>query len=156
MDLKILENRFHAKSENGLRGSLILCVPRESLHETLLFLKETDSFLFNMLIDLTAVDYIQEAPRFELVYQLYSLTHNHRLEVRTRLSAEDPVADSVVDLWKTANWYEREVFDFFGIRFAGHPDLRRILLAESFEGHPLRKDYPMERRQKIPVTIEKP
>jgi len=156
MDLKILENRFGAKETSGLRGNPLLLVDRERFHEALLFLKTADGFLFDMLIDLTAVDYIQETPRFELVYQLYSLKLNHRLEVRVRLSAEDPVADSVTDLWKTANWYEREVFDLFGIRFTGHPDLKRILLAESFEGHPLRKDYPMEKRQKIPVTIEKP
>ncbi len=85
-----------------------------------------------------------QAPRFEVVYHLFSLRHGHRLRVKVPLGGEDPVIDSVVSVWETADWHERECFDLFGIRFRNHPDLRRILLPEDFEGHPLRKDFPLE------------
>jgi len=100
-------------------------------------------------MDLSAVDYLGQEPRFELVAHLYSLTHNHRLRVKTRVPETDPAVSSLTGLWKAANWLEREVWDMFGIRFSGHPDLRRILLYEGFVGHPLRKDYPVNRRQPL-------
>ena len=87
--------------------------------------------------------------RFDLVYHLYSTAHNHRVRVKVPISILDPTAASVTSLWGVANWFEREVWDMFGIRFTGHPDLRRILLYESFQGHPLRKDYPVRKRQPI-------
>src|SRR5688500_20087172 len=97
-----------------------------------------------MLMDLTVVDYlgIQE-PRFEVVYHLYSLTKNHRLRLKIQLDEEETKVPSVLSLWKSANWMEREAWDLYGVVFEGHPDLRRILLYPQFEGHPLRKDYPM-------------
>jgi NADH-quinone oxidoreductase subunit C len=90
------------------------------------------------------VDRFPASPRFLVVYHLFSLRHGHRLRVKVSLGGEDPVIDSVVSVWETADWHERECFDLFGIRFRNHPDLRRILLPEDFEGHPLRKDFPLE------------
>jgi NADH-quinone oxidoreductase subunit C len=107
-----------------------------------------------MLMDLTAVDYVkypgrEDGPRFEVVYHLYSLEHNHRLRAKVRVDEDDASVPSAVDLWPIANWMEREVWDMFGIRFEGHPDLRRLLMYEEFVGHPLRKDYPITRRQPL-------
>jgi len=114
------------------------------------WLKEDPQLDFNFLADLTAVDYLDKrTPRFEVVYHLYSLSKNHRLRVKIPVAGEDPVVDSLTPLWKGANWLEREVWDMFGIRFRGHPDLRRILLYEQFEGYPLRKDYPVNHRQPL-------
>jgi NADH-quinone oxidoreductase subunit C len=87
--------------------------------------------------------------RFELVYHFYSLTHNHRLRVKVPLTAADPTAPSLAGLWRSADWFEREVWDMFGIRFTGHPHLKRILMYEEFKGHALRKDYPIRRRQPL-------
>ena len=94
--------------------------------------------------------------RFEVVYHLYSLTKNHRLRVKVPLTDAEPALDSVASLWAAANWYEREAWDMFGIRFNGHPNLRRILMYEEFQGHPLRKDYPIYKRQPLigPVSQE--
>jgi NADH-quinone oxidoreductase subunit C len=102
-----------------------------------------------MLIDLTAVDYLPREPRFEVVYHLHSISINHRVRIKLLVPEGEPEVDSATDLWSSANWLEREVWDLYGIRFAGHPDLRRLLLYEQFEGHPLRKDYPKERRQPL-------
>ncbi len=87
--------------------------------------------------------------RFEVVYHFYSLAHNHRLRLKVPLTAEDPSVDSVTSLWQSADWFEREVWDMFGIRFIGHPNLKRILMYEPFEGYPLRKDYPITKRQPL-------
>jgi NADH-quinone oxidoreductase subunit C len=102
-----------------------------------------------MLVDLTAVDYLGETPRFEVVYHLLSLKHNHRVRIKARVLESAPEIDTVISVWPAAGWMEREVWDLYGIRFRGHPDLRRILLYEEFEGHPLRKDYPKEKRQPL-------
>jgi NADH-quinone oxidoreductase subunit C len=104
---------------------------------------------FNFLMDLTAVDYLGKIPRFEVVYHLYSLRHNHRLRVKAPVKEDDPTIDSLASIWKSADWYEREVWDLYGIKFLGHPDLKRILLYEEFVGHPLRKDYPIDKRQPL-------
>jgi NADH/F420H2 dehydrogenase subunit C len=87
--------------------------------------------------------------RFDVVYHFYSSVHNHRLRVKVPLASSEPVVDSLTELWASANWYEREVWDMFGIRFSGHPNLKRILMYEEFEGHPLRKDYPVNKRQPL-------
>jgi NADH-quinone oxidoreductase subunit C len=102
-----------------------------------------------MLIDLTAVDYLGQVPRFELVYHLLSLRHGHRVRIKARVAEEAPEIDTATPVWPAANWMEREVWDLYGIRFRGHPDPRRLLLYEEFEGHPLRKDYPKEKRQPL-------
>ena len=90
-----------------------------------------------------------EGTRFEVVYHFYSFTKHHRLRLKVPVSAQDPTVPSVTGLWKSANWFEREVWDLFGIRFTGHPNLKRILMYEPFEGHPLRKDYPVDKRQPL-------
>ena len=136
------------------RGDHTAVVDRASLAEVLRFCRDDPALRFDMLMDLTAVDYLkfpgrEEGARFEVVYHLYSVAENHRVRIKTPVEEDDPVVPSAVPLWAIANWYEREVWDMFGIRFAGHPDLRRLLLYEEFQGHPLRKDYPMERRQPL-------
>jgi len=108
---------------------------------------------FDMLTDVTAVDYLGRSPRFEIVYQLNSIGKNHRLRVKIRVPEDDVRVHTLSGIWKSANWLEREAWDMLGVRFDGHPDLRRILLYEEFVGHPLRKDYPVDKRQ--PLTEER-
>ena len=112
-------------------------------------LRDDPELAFDMLADLTAVDYLPREPRFEVIYQLNSLTHHHRLRVKACVPGDDPQIASASSLWNSALWAEREAWDLFGIRFAGHPDLRRILMYPEFEGHPLRKDYPVNKRQPL-------
>jgi NADH-quinone oxidoreductase subunit C len=106
-------------------------------------LREAPDAAFDLCTDLTATDWPPRAERFDVVYCLYSTRHRHRLRVKTRL-ADGQAVQSVTPVWPSANWLEREVFDMFGIRFAGHPDPRRILMPEDWQGHPQRKDYPLE------------
>jgi len=105
------------------------------------FLKYDRKFV--RLSTVTAVDRFPNDPRFEVVYHLHSIETNERVRLKCRLPGMDPAIESVTGVWRGANWYEREVFDLFGIRFLNHPDLRRIMLPEGWEGHPLRKDYPV-------------
>jgi len=124
------------------------------LGSALAWCRDEPSLGFAMLTDLTAVDYLKypghaDGPRFEVVYHLYSLAHNHRLRLKVKVDEDDPVVPTAVDLWPIANWLEREVWDMFGVRFADHPDLRRLLMYEEFVGHPLRKEYPIDRRQPL-------
>jgi NADH-quinone oxidoreductase subunit C len=107
-----------------------------------MFLRDTPGLEFDFLTDLTAVDYPARPKRFDVVLHLYSMTQNHRLRVKAAV-AEGEEIDTLVPVWKAANWEERECYDMFGIVFHGHPDLRRILLPEDWEGFPLRKDYPL-------------
>ncbi|HOI55732.1 MAG TPA: NADH-quinone oxidoreductase subunit C [Phycisphaerae bacterium] len=130
------------------RGELTLVVARERVLDVLAFLRDDESLRFDFPIDLTAVDYRdhprREFPeRFAVIYHLLSTATEERLRVKAPVPEDDPVCPSAVGLWSLANWTEREVFDMFGIRFDGHPDLRRILMWEEFEHHPLRKDYPL-------------
>ena len=129
-------------------------VTRDALLAVLAHCRDDVALAFEILMDLTAVDYLkfpgrEDGPRFEVVYHLYSLPHNHRLRLKVRVDEDDPNVPSAVALWPIANWLEREVWDMYGIRFEGHPDLRRLLLYEEFQGHPLRKDYPINRRQPL-------
>lgn len=124
-------------------------VEPDRLLEVMRFLRDDPELGFDMLMDVTAVDYLGREPRFEMVYHLYSLEKNHRLRVKAAVPEDSCEIDSVLEIWPSANWLEREVWDMYGIRFRGHPDLRRLLLYEEFEGHPLRKDYPKERRQPL-------
>jgi len=126
------------------RGETTLTVDRDSLVALCECLRDDEPLAFDFLADLCGVDRRPAAPRFEVVYHLYSVRHGHRLRVKVALGEEDPVIDSVTGVWETADWHERECFDLFGIRFRNHPDLRRILLPDDFEGHPLRKDFPLE------------
>jgi NADH-quinone oxidoreductase subunit C len=128
---------------------------RLGLRESFRFFKEDSKLRLDFLSDITAVDYWQKKePRFEVVYQVASLKGGQRLRVRVPVPEEDATVDSLVPLWKGANFLEREVWDLFGIRFIDHPDLRRILLYEEFQGHPLRKDYPVNLWQ--PRVPERP
>lgn len=131
------------------RGQAVVVVPRDGLLEVLRALREDAPTRFDRLVDLTAVDYLGRTPRFEVVYELHSLVHGHRLRVKVGLAEDDASVPTASGLWKAALWAEREVFDLFGIRFDGHPDLRRILLYPEFEGHPLRKDYELMRRHPL-------
>jgi NADH-quinone oxidoreductase subunit C len=117
--------------------------------DVLRFLRDDPDLEFDMLMDVTAVDYLGQEPRFELVYHLYASTVHHRVRIKARVSEGDAEIDSAVSLWPSANWMEREVYDMYGIHFRDHPDLRRLLLYDEFEGHPLRKDYPKEKRQPL-------
>jgi NADH-quinone oxidoreductase subunit C len=126
------------------RGETTIVVPRELLLATAKQCKENPALDFDLLSDATCVDRFPVEPRFELNYHLVSLARRDRLRLRTSVSAQQPVIDSLVPVWPGANWLEREIFDLFGVRFEGHPDLRRILLPEGFEGAPLRRDFPTE------------
>jgi len=130
-------------------GDATAVVERGRILDVLRLLRDDRELDFAMLSDVTAVDYLPRSPRFEVVYHLYSLAKNHRVRIKVRVPEDDPRVDSAVALYASADWMEREVWDLYGIRFTGHPDLRRILLYEEFEGHPLRKDYPKERRQPL-------
>ena len=122
-------------------GELVVRCSADDIIEVLTILRDEDSLAFDQLSDLTATDYPNRPYRFELVYQLLSITHNRRMRVLVALP-EGAVAPSVLPVFNAANWAEREVWDMFGIFFAGHPDLRRLLTDYGFEGHPLRKDFP--------------
>ncbi len=134
-------------------GEACLVIEREGALGFFRKLRSDPDLDFDMLIDVTAVDYLGREPRFEVVYQFLSLEKNHRLRVKIRVPESDVRVHSLVEIWKSANWLERETWDMFGVRFDGHPDLRRILMYEEFVGHPLRKDYPVNKRQ--PLTEER-
>lgn len=123
------------------RGELTLVIRPDRIERVCDFLKVKRGYRF--LSDVTAVDWYPSEPRFEVVYHLFCHERTERLRLKCRLSGEHPEIASVVPVWSAANWYEREVFDLFGIRFSGHPHLRRILMPEDWQGHPLRKDYPV-------------
>jgi NADH-quinone oxidoreductase subunit C len=123
------------------RGELTLEVAPVKIVSICGFLKYDQQFV--RLSTVTAVDRYPAEPRFEVVYHLHSIERNERVRVKCRLGGQDPAIESVASVWRSADWYEREVFDLFGIRFANHPDLRRIMMPDDWEGHPLRKDYPV-------------
>ena len=136
------------------RGDHTAVVERAAIFDVLRFCRDDADLGFDMLSDLTAVDFLkfpgrEDGPRFEVVYHLYSIAHNHRVRLKVRVDEDDPVVPTAVPVWPIANWLEREVWDMFGIRFDGHPDPRRLLMYEEFVGHPLRKDYPINRRQPL-------
>jgi NADH-quinone oxidoreductase subunit C len=141
---------------HAFRGDETVVIRPSALKSVAKFLKETPEVDFNFLMDLTAVDYlffaggrIQKPYRFEVVYHFLSLKHNHRLRIKVALTEDNLEVDTLTDLWASANWYEREVWDMFGIQFKGHPNLKRILMYEEFQGHALRKDYPFNKRQPL-------
>ena len=113
------------------------------------FLRDDPALQMNMFVDLTCVDRMPREPRFDVVLHLYSIDKKYRVRLLAGVPEKQPVIDTLVPVWPGANWFEREAFDMYGVRFEGHPDLRRILMYEEFIGHPLRKDYPKERRQPL-------
>jgi NADH-quinone oxidoreductase subunit C len=137
------------RDTHAQHGDATVLVDREQLVAVMRFLRDDLELAFDMLTDVTCVDYLGQEPRFEMVYHLYSVAKNHRLRVKASVPETSCEIDTLCPLWASANWMEREVFDLYGVRFTGHPDPRRILLYEEFQGHPLRKDYPKERRQPL-------
>lgn len=123
-------------------SELMLTVERSSIVRVLTYLRESEALQFSQLIDVCGVDYLGRDPRFDVVYNLLSLIHNQRLRIKAGVEEGVPVP-SVTSVYSSANWWEREVFDLYGIPFDDHPDLRRILTDYGFEGHPLRKDFPL-------------
>jgi NADH-quinone oxidoreductase subunit C len=126
------------------RDEMTIYVPREMIRQAAALLKDDPACPFNYLSDITCVDWHPSEPRFEVIYHLLSIPHKERVRLKVRLSGENPALDSLTSVWLGANYFEREVFDLFGVRFNGHPYLRRIMMPENWEGHPLRKDYPVE------------
>src|ERR1041385_4315196 len=124
------------------RNELRIYIAREAIREACARVKA--QALTDVLSDLTCAHFYPREPRFELAYHLLSIKRQERVRLKVRLSGEDPVLASIVSVWPSANFFERELFDLFGIRFMGHPYLRRIMMPEDWEGHPLRKDYPVE------------
>ena len=125
------------------RGELSVTINKEKLVELMNFLKNEPDLQFDYLVLMTAVDFPKREERFDLVYELRSLTYKMVMRVKTRTKEDEPV-DSISSIWHSADWDERETYDMFGIRFNNHPDLRRILMPDDWEGHPLRKDYPLK------------
>lgn len=126
------------------RGQASVTVKRERILDICHFLKVDPDIKMDYLADLCGVDYPERRFRFEVVYNLYSLTHRHQIRIKALLPSDAPTIESVIWIWKGAGWHEREAYDMFGIIFNSHPDLRRILMPEEWEGHPLRKDYPLK------------
>ena len=155
MLLEQLKERFGADivAAESAHGEETIAIARERALDVMRALRDEPAFVFDFLTDLTAVDWPARTPRFDVVYHLHSIRRGHRLRIKVATGEPGPSVASVTALWKSADWLERECFDMFGIVFEGHPDLRRILMYDSFEGHPLRKDYPVNRRQPmVPET----
>lgn len=138
-----IQNKFRDAiiESHSFRGDSTVVVKREELKALCYFLKNDRELDFDYLLDVCGVDYLPREPRFEVVYHLSSIGKRHRLRVKTRV-AENESVDSVTSIWATADWTERETYDMFGIRFDGHPSLRRIYMPDDWKGHPLRKDFP--------------
>jgi NADH-quinone oxidoreductase subunit C len=136
-----------ATSAGVAHGILVLTLPPEALLPVVRRLKS--EFGFDLFLDVTAVDWMPQAPRFELVWHFYSTQHHVRVRLKTRVAEAEPVVDSLLPLYGAAGFMERECHDMYGIGFRGNPDLRPVLLYEGFVGHPLRKDYPKEREQPL-------
>ena len=147
--LQILREKFAGSVlETGCpQGDATAVVRAEDIPQIMEFLRDDPRLQFDVLADLTAVDFPSRETRFEVVYHLLSVSNGVRLRIKLRVGGTAPALGTVSHIWPIANWLEREVWDMFGIRFEGHPDLRRILLYEEFKGHPLRKDYPIRKRQ---------
>ena len=144
---ELIKDRFptEVKEIIEFRGQVSAVVKKGRIKEIMKHLHDTPELYFDYLEDLCGVDYAgKKEARYEVVYHLYSMRHRHMIRMRTEVPEQDSTIDSVVDIWTGANWHERECYDMYGIEFKGHPDLRRILLPEDWEGHPLKKDYPLQ------------
>lgn len=157
MITEILTERFgNALLDARKADQESVTVSKGVLIEVLTFLKNSSDGPFDVLLDLCGVDYLKmgRIPRFEAVYHLYSLKSHRRLRVKCPLNENDLSLPSVTGLWGAADWFEREAYDMFGIYFKGHPKLKRLLLWDGFVGHPLRKDYPLDKRQPLPKMAD--
>ncbi len=147
---KMIEEKFPDQVVGTVThaGQVGVMLHKEGIIDVCRYLRDEPSLKMDHLADLTAVDYStypgDEGPRFEVVYNMISTLYRHRIRLKVRLPEEEPRIDSVASVWQTANWHERETYDLMGIVFDGHPDLRRILMPEDWEGHPLRKEYPLK------------
>ncbi len=148
---QLLQEQFpEAIQENhNHRGDETVLVDRTQILPICQFLRDDERCKMEMMIDLTTVDYLAETPRFEMVYHFKSLSLAHRIRVKARISEEHCEIDSIHELWQAVDWYERECYDMYGIVFKNHPNLKRILMYPEFEGHPLRKDYPVDKEQPL-------
>ena len=139
--VRSIESKFKLLAKVEFRGETTLIVERAAIHDLALFCRDTLGF--DYLIDISGVDHFGEEPRFEIVYELSQLATSIHLRLKIRVSEDDLSAATVSDVWATADWHEREIFDMMGMRFTGHPDLRRILMWEGYPFYPLRKDFPL-------------
>jgi len=151
--IDLLKEKFQADvlETHAAHGDETAVVTRAAFSAIAAFVKQDPAFDCNVLIDITAVDglNLKWKPRFEAVYHFLSTAKNHRIRLKVRVEEKDAVMPTLTGLWPIANWFEREVWDMFGIKFEGHPGLKRILMYEEFVGHPLRKDYPYSKRQPL-------
>lgn len=131
-------------------GNETAVVSKHKIVEVIRFLRDDLELQFDMMMDLAGADYPEREERFEVVYHLYSLTTKKRIRIKVRTTAQDLNVPSIHTLYKAVDWFEREAYDMYGLKFTGHPNLKRILMFEEFEGFPLRKDYPVNKRPKIP------
>lgn len=131
------------QSVEEFRGEITVVVDGEKIVEICQYCRDTEGLAYNFLSDVTGIDYLPQEPRFGIAYHLYSMIHNRSLRLKVLLPGDKPVVPSVVGVYPTANWMEREIFDLLGVTFTDHPDLRRILMPDGWDGHPLRKDYPL-------------
>lgn len=140
------------------RGDLTILIDKNQIHSVAKNLRDHPDLKFEQMMDITTVDYLygEHPTRFQMVYHFYSLSYSHRVRVKCNIEEEDARLPSIHDLWECVNWYERESYDMYGIHFENHPDLRRILTYEEFEGHPLRKDYNITDEQPLVELLEIP
>jgi NADH-quinone oxidoreductase subunit C len=153
---KALVDRFPGVAHDayvGPGGDDVVFVKKEGIAEVCRFLKEDPALRFNLAPYVTAVDYLGQDPRFEVVYNCTSTARGHRVRLRVKVPESDLSVPSVTGVWRGADWFERYCWDMYGIRFPGHPDHRRLFMYDEFVGHPLRKDYPLRGRQ--PLTPER-
>lgn len=131
------------------RGQVTVTLKKERILDVCRYLHDEPDLFFDYLRDVCGADYLgKKEKRFEVVYHLYSIKHRHAVRIKAEVAGDKPAIDSVMPIWTGANWHEREAYDMYGIVFKGHPDLRRVLLPEDWEGYPLRKDYPVEGPEK--------
>jgi NADH-quinone oxidoreductase subunit C len=142
-----LKNTFPSECHEitEFQGQIGITIRKDRIKEILRYMHDTPGMEFHFLSDICGVDYLgKKAPRFEVVYHIFSMKSNIALRIKAQVPEDDLAIDSVVDVWSGANWRERECFDMFGIRFNGHPDLRRLLMPDDWDGFPLCKDYPLQ------------
>ncbi len=153
--LNLLKSRLtNFKIEyTDINGTPALYINKEDILEVCKILKEDESLKFNSCVDAVSVDRFEKKNRFEMIYNLVSIDNNERLFIKIKLDSKNPEMESLIPVWKSANWYEREAYDLMGINFLNHPDLRRMYMPENYEYHPLRKDFPL---MGIPDSIPLP
>jgi NADH-quinone oxidoreductase subunit C len=146
-DVTLVRDKFAGTIQEIIEaiGEVTIIARREGLIDLMTFMRDEPSLRFDYLSDIGGLDLGEFAsPRFAVSYQLYSLEHNHRLRIKVFVEEDDAVLPSLWSIWKASNWLEREIYDMFGVSFDNHPDLRRILMPADYEGHPLRKDFPIK------------